>query len=570
MLCRDQIPCNRSIVWACGSQLVQQPPIPTLRVPIRQIGCPLPQGTKTKGSRPSPGSLSRPTAVESIPALDPPRSDLARIALIILTLIGILHVTSKNRPGHMLTFSDSVATRHCDGLSRRSFLKAGFLGIGSLTLADLLKVESQQSAPTKKAFINIHLDGGPPQMDMIDPKPEAPREFRGEFDSIRTVIPGFHVSELMPKTAQIANQLNFIRSLVGAESRHDAFQCLSGFGDKDLASIGGRPAMGSILTKLYEQHTTGAPAYVDLLQGRALVRNSARPGFLGPTYTPFRPDISHLFHRELEPGMVKELDRLGKGHQTSLRLGPGIDAGRLDDRVQLLNRLDRVRRKIDSSPMMAAMDAFTQQAFSILTSGKIAAAMDLSQEDPKVVARYTPPFPDRPDRFYTSEGPDAAKKLLLARRLIEAGVRCVSVSLSDFDTHSKNFSRMKDLVPIVDHALHALVTDLSERGMLDEVTIVAWGEFGRTPTINTNGGRDHWPRVAMAILAGGGMVPGQVIGATDRYAGEPTDRPVHYQDVLATVYHNLGINARHTTLTDTTGRPQYLLDKGSPIRELVG
>jgi len=473
----------------------------------------------------------------------------------------------------MFTFLDSVETRHCDGLTRRGFLRAGALGLGSLTLGDLLKAESQQpgrSQKTQKAIINIHLDGGPPQMDMIDPKPEAPREYRGEFDSIRTVIPGFHVSELMPLTASIADQLIFIRSLVGAESRHDAFQCLSGFGIKDLSSIGGRPAMGSILTKLYENDPASAPTFVDLLQGRALVRNSGRPGFLGPVYTPFRPDISKAFHRELEPAMVKELSNLGKGHQTSLNLTSGLSIGRLDDRVQLLKDLDTARRQIDTSAEMEAMDAFTQQAYSILTSGKIAAAMDLEQEDPKIVARYTPVMKDNPSRFYTSEGPNAAKKLLLARRLVEAGVRCVTVSLSDFDTHSKNFSRMADLVPITDHALHALITDLTERGMIDDVTVVAWGEFGRTPTINKEGGRDHWPRVAMAIMAGGGMNSGQVIGATDRYAGEATERPVHYQDVMATLYHNLGIDARSTTITDTTGRPQFLLDRGRPIRELVG
>ncbi len=477
----------------------------------------------------------------------------------------------------MFEFINNVASHHCDGISRRGFLRAGSLGLGSLTLAHLLRWEAQaapdpQALKRGKALINIHLDGGPPQMDMIDPKPHAPSEFRGEFNPISTVIPGFHVSELMPQTATIADRLIFLRSLVGADSRHDAFQCLSGFPSKDLQSIGGRPAMGSVLTKLLEGQTAqaGAPTFVDLMQGRPLVRNSARPGFLGPAYTPFRPDISQWFERELEPGMVKELANLGPGHQTALSLSPGITVGRLDDRIQLLNSLDSVRRHIDASGSMGAMDAFNQQAFSILTSGKVAAALDLNQEDPKTLARYTPPIRPVSDRFYTSEGPDAAKKLLLARRLVEAGVRCVSLSLSDFDTHSKNFSRMQDLVPIFDHALHALVMDLTERGMIDDVTIIAWGEFGRTPTINAQGGRDHWPRVAMAIMAGGGMPGGQVIGETDRYAGEVTTRPIHYQDVMATLYHNLGIDARHTTVTDATGRPQYLLDQGSPIRELVG
>ena len=160
-------------------------------------------------------------------------------------------------------------------------------------------------------------------------------------------------------------------------------------------------------------------------------------------------------------------------------------------------------------------------------------------------------------------------KLLLARRLIEAGVRVVSLTISDFDTHSKNFPRMRQMAPIIDQGLTALVDDLDERGMLDDVTIVAWGEFGRTPRINKNGGRDHWPRVSPALIVGGGCQTGQVIGNTDRQAGTATERPIHFKDVFATLYHNLGIDASQTTIDDTRNRPQYLLDKGEPIRELV-
>ncbi len=469
----------------------------------------------------------------------------------------------------MLTF-EGGNVRHCDGLSRRSFLKAGALGIGGLTFADMLRAEAAAGVGSStKAVINIHLDGGPPQMDMIDLKPDAPVEIRGEFTSIPTAIPGFHISELMPKVAGIADKFAFIRSLVGAATGHHAFQCLSGFDDKDLAAIGGRPAMGCVLTKLLGAPTDPAPTYVDLLQGRALVRNSARPGFLGPAYSPFRPDISRMFQRTLEPGMKRELAALGSGHSTSLTLSEGLSIGRLRDRVKLLAGIDRFRRDVDASGVMAAMDRYNQQALGILTSGKFAAAMDLSREDPRVVERYTLKGADNPNRFYTSEGPKATQKLLLARRLIEAGVRCVSVSIGDFDTHTKNFPRIRELVPIVDHGLHALVTDLEERGMLDDVAIVVWGEFGRTPKVNPKGGRDHWPKVGMAMLAGGGMKVGQVIGQTDRFAAEATDRPVHYQDVVATLYHTLGIDAGNTTIEDTTGRPQYLLTTGEPIRELI-
>jgi hypothetical protein len=328
--------------------------------------------------------------------------------------------------------------------------------------------------------------------------------------------------------------------------------------------------MGSVVNKLLGSTNDPAPAFVDIMQGRPFVRNSARPGFLGPVHRPFQPDISHLFHRELQEGMKLELARRGgEGQKMSLTLSEGISLGRLDDRLSLLRGLDDLRREVDSSGSMSAMDQFTQQAFNILTSGRLAEALDLNREDPATLALYTPPFPDNPNRYYAAEGPNAARKLLLARRLVDAGARVVSVSLSDFDSHSDNFPRMRDLVPVFDHALYALVTDLELRGMLDDVTILAWGEFGRTPKINKNAGRDHWPRVSMGMMAGGGMRVGQVIGATDKQAGEPTERPVHYQDVIATLYHNLGIDPRKAQLIDPTGRPQFLVDIGQPIREVV-
>ena len=470
----------------------------------------------------------------------------------------------------MLTIHANPA-HNCENPTRRSFVKAGTLGLGGLSLPGLLRAEARSGVHSShKAIIHIHLDGGPPQMDMIDPKPDAPIEFRGEFGAIPTSVPGIRLSELMPKSASIAHKLIFLRSLVGSAGRHDAFQCQSGFSFKDLEGIGGRPSMGSVVNKLRGAPDDPAPAFIDIMQGRGQVRNSARPGFLGPVYRPFRPDISDQFHRELEAGMKGELKRLGhRARNVPLKLSDEIPMGRLDDRLSLLNRMDALRREVDSSGSMDAMDQFTQQAVRILTSGRLADAMDLEKEDPRTLERYTPTHLKASDKFYTAEGPMAARKLLLARRLVEAGARVVSLSLSDFDTHSENFSRMRNLVPVFDHALHALITDLEERGMLDDVTIVAWGEFGRTPKVNSKAGRDHWPRVSMGMLAGGGMQTGQVIGATDRYAGEAIERPVHYQDVIATLYHNLGIDTRKEQLIDPTGRPQYLLDVGQPIRELI-
>ena len=406
-------------------------------------------------------------------------------------------------------------------------------------------------------------------MDLIDPKPDAPAEIRGPFAPIPTKLDGLQLTELLPKVAGIADRFAFIRSLVGAEGKHDAFQCQSGFSEKSLASVGGRPAMGCVVEKLLGLGPNDSPAFVDLMQGRPLARNSARPGFLGAPYKPFRPNLSHLFRRKLEDGMKGELARLGEYHSDSLSLVEGLSPERLDQRLKILRRFDKLRLELDNSEEMMASDAFNQRAVAILTSGKVAEAIDLSKEDPSILERYTPPNPSSGKQFTTAEGPLAARKLLIARRLVEAGVRCVSVSLSDFDTHSDNFPRMRHLGPILDHALWALVTDLEERGMLDDVTVLAWGEFGRTPKVNAKGGRDHWPKASMGIMAGGGMQVGQVIGATDKTASEVTDRPIHYQDVMATLYHNLGINPSSDTITDLSGRPRHLLNKGQPIRELV-
>ncbi|MBQ17416.1 MAG: hypothetical protein CMJ65_09860 [Planctomycetaceae bacterium] len=461
------------------------------------------------------------------------------------------------------------SVRHCDGVSRRGFLTAGAMGLGGLTLADLLRAEDAAGVGSShKAIINIHLDGGPPQLDTIDMKPDSPSGIRGEFLPIQTSLPGFQICELFPKLAVMADRFSFIRSLVGSAGAHDAFQCQSGYRKNNLQSIGGRPAMGCVINKLLGKTSDVAPAYVDLMQGRPLVRNSGRPGFLGPSFGPFRPDLSQIFQRKLEKGMMGELARLGGNHTTSLTLNTSLSLDRLRSRQGLLAGLDRIRRQSDASGMMDAMDRFTQQAVGILTSGRFANAMDFSQESPETIARYQAP-PDGIERFVTSESPEGSMKLLLARRLIEAGVRIVSLTISDFDTHSKNFPRMRQMAPIIDQALTALVSDLEERGMLDDVTIVAWGEFGRTPQINKNGGRDHWPRVSPAIIVGGGCQPGQVIGATDRTAGAAIERPIEFKDVFATLYRNLNIEATKITIADPRGRPQYLLDSGVPVRELI-
>ncbi len=452
--------------------------------------------------------------------------------------------------------------------SRRQSIIVGASGLAGISLVDLLRAEAKAGIRSSaKSIINVHLDGGPPQHDTIDPKPDAPVEIRGEFRPIATKVPGFQVSEVMPRVASIADRICFIRSLVGSAGAHDAFQCQSGFAESDLKMSGGRPAFGSVVTKLLATPSDSAPAFIDLMQGRPLVRNSARPGYLGQAFAPFRPDITKMFSRELEPGMKNELAARGPNHTMALSLTEGLSLERMDDRLKLLSQFDSFRRDLDSHGAMNAMDRFSEQAVTILASGQLANALDLDQEPAHIQNLYTPAATSGGVQSYTSESGHAAKKLLLARRLIEAGVRCVSVSFSDFDTHAKNFPRMRNLMPMVDHALHALHVDLESRGMLGDVAVVVWGEFGRTPRINAEGGRDHWPEAAPAMLFGGGIQGGRIIGATDRLGAKVVNRPVTHQEVFATLYHCLGIDLAHTLLVDPTGRPQHLLDKADKISE---
>ena len=469
----------------------------------------------------------------------------------------------------MIRFTSGRATTNCSGVSRRGFLCAGSAGIAGLNLPELLAAEATAGiGSSRKSIIVIHLDGGPPQMDLIDPKPDAPLDLRSPFAPIGTNVPGLQLTQLMPRCATIADQLVLLRALVGSDGKHHAFQCQSGYKESVLRSIGGRPVLGCVINHLFGSPDDEVPNFVDLMQGRPLVRNSARPGFLGPSVKPFRPDISDRWKRELEEGMKGELARLGDDHKTQLKLIEDLPVSRLDDRLQLLRNIDGFNRTLDQSGSMDAMDHFTRQAYRILTSGAFAAAMDIDREDASVIDHYTPQgsFGGKPS--YTSEGPDAALKFLLARRLVEAGVRVVSLSISDFDTHSENNQRMEHLGPLFDFGFHALVTDLQSRGMLDDVAVLAWGEFGRTPKVNNKGGRDHWPRLSMGMMAGGRMAGGAILGASDHVAGEVTDRPIAYADVIATLYHHLGVDSQ-TVIHDRTGRPHVLMDHGEVIRELV-
>jgi hypothetical protein len=440
------------------------------------------------------------------------------------------------------------ASRWCDGLTRRSFLKIGGLtmGSGGLSLANLLRAEAGQGeSRPHKAVINVFLGGGPPHQDMWEIKSDAPSEVRGEFRPIATNVPGIQICEVFPKLAQLMDKSAVIRSVVGCKDRHESFQCFTGWLPDDLRAVGGRPCIGSAAARLQGPTDPAVPPFVGLADatGHGPWSDPGQAGFLGAAYSAFKPDGPGLENMKLQ----------------------GITLERLQDRRRLLTSLDTLRREIDTTGAMAGMDAFGQRALDVLTSSKLLDALDLSKEDPRVRERYGD---GKPFKYQYDGAPTCNEHLLLARRLVEAGVRVVSLSFGRWDSHSKNFDLVRDHGGKLDQCLSALIEDLEQRGMLNDVTVIAWGEFGRTPKINGEGGRDHWSQVSCAYLAGGGLRAGQAIGATNRLGEYATERPVHVQEVLATLYHNLGIDVAAQTLLDPTGRPQFLVDHG-PIKELI-
>lgn len=450
----------------------------------------------------------------------------------------------------MLTLLGPQPSRsgYCDGISRRNFLRIGTLGLGGLALPGLLRAESASGIRrSHKAIIMIFLPGGPSHQDMFDLKMDAPSEIRGEFRPMATNVPGIQICEHLPRIARQADRYTLIRSMVGAEDRHDAITCHTSRHPRNQPP-GGWPSMGSVLSRLQGPADPAMPAYVGLApkMGHVPWSDNGRAGYLGPACAPF----------EINKGGGKEDMVLN-----------GITLDRLSDRRTLLDSLDRFRRDVDASGQMSGLDAYTQQAFGILTSSRLVQALDLKNEDPKIVERYGKGDPRNRD----DGGPKLMEHFLIARRLVEAGSRFVTLAFSRWDHHGDNFGALRQDLPLLDQGLSALLEDLHQRGLEKDVSVVVWGEFGRTPTINKDGGRDHWPRVSCALLAGGGMRHGQVIGATERLGGEASERPVQFGEIHATLYHCLGIDVNKVTLPDLTGRPQFLVDNGlQPMRELVG
>lgn len=422
------------------------------------------------------------------------------------------------------------AHRFCDGVSRRDFLQIGAFGAG-LTLADMLRLRQASAATTRqsprshKAAIMIYLPGGPSHMDMYDLKPNAPAEYRGEFRPIPTNVPGVQICEHFPLQAKMWDKLAAIRSIVSVDEHSDSL-VMTGYPER-VNMTANHPSFGSVISKLRSSSSTNVPPFVSL---RGMSRGT-EPGYLGIAHRPFTPS--------------------GPGN-ANLRLANGVTLDRLQDRRALLASFDTLRRDIDASGTMSGMDSYTEKAIEMVTSGVVRDALDLSKEDPKVRERYK-----------------GVEQFLTARRLIEAGVGCVTLSIGGWDTHGKNFETLKRQLPQVDRGIANLIQDLHDRGLDQDVVTIMWGEFGRTPRINKDAGRDHWAPVMSALIAGGGLRMGQMIGSSTEKGERPKDRPCTVQQVLATIYLALGIDPA-MTFPNGSGRPVHLLDDREPIRELLG
>lgn len=434
------------------------------------------------------------------------------------------------------------SVRTCDGVSRRDVLRVGSLAIGGLTLADMLRLRAEAASSRAKdtAVILFWAAGGPSHIDMYDLKPAAPAEFRGEFKPVATNVPGIEISEHLPYHARMMDKLAVVRSITHTNAGHGmgSHWMMTGYQPTTEVEDNIHPSIGSVVSKVRGPNTPGLPAYVTLPRKASF----SHAAYLGASHNPFFPDD----------------DPNNAGFRVrNLQLPGRVSAARLDRRRELFHDLDNIRRDIDARDTMEGLDKFYRDAMEMITSEKARRAFDINAEDPRLRDRY--------GRH------DVGQSLLLARRLVEAGVTFVTVQAGGgWDTHGDNFAQLKNnLLPKYDQGFTALIEDLYNRGIADRVLVFAMGEFGRTPRINPQSGRDHWPGAISVPFAGGGFKAGQVIGETDARAEYPVSKPYSPGDMLSTMYHFLGID-HHVDFYDEARRPLAILREGKPIKELVG
>lgn len=430
--------------------------------------------------------------------------------------------------------------------NRRTFLQVGTLGVSgfaSLSLADLLRVQaSAQDASRpqrKKSVILVWLAGGPSHLDMYDLKPQAPSEIRGEFRPIPTNVSGIQISEHLPHQARIMDKLAIVRSAFHTNAGHGMGSqwMLTGYQPTIEVNDNIYPSCGSVVAKMKGPNEPGLPAYVNLPRLLPL----GKAAYLGASYNPFSPDS--------DPNQDAFAVR-------NLKLPNQVPLARLDRRRALLGQLDQLRRDIDNKGDLVGLDKFYRDAMEMVTNDKAQIAFSIQKEPANLREAYG--------------RNDLGQSCLLARRLVEAGVTFVTIQAGGgWDTHGDNFKQLKDnLLPKYDQAVAALVQDLHDRGLSEDVLVVSFGEFGRTPKINGGAGRDHWPGAMSILYAGGGLKMGQAIGATNAHAEYPTSKPYSVGCVLSTMYHCLGIDHKHV-FYDPANRPLPILNEGEPIEELV-